>query len=87
MRWQVRIFREWFSNGRVPDVVDLPTGLGKTSVMPIWYLSWRAGAKGGHDLRSAAFLLDRSDDDHHEPDDQTDDCSLKHRPHFTIFCG
>lgn len=43
-RWQVRLFRDWLLRGRIPAAIDLPTGLGKTSVMAIWYLALRAGA-------------------------------------------
>ncbi len=32
MPWQRRLFTE-FHAGRIPDALDLPTGLGKTSVM------------------------------------------------------
>lgn len=37
-RWQERLFRH-FLNGGLPSCLDLPTGLGKTSVMAIWYLA------------------------------------------------
>lgn len=43
MRWQNRLFGELI-NGEVPAALDLPTGLGKTSVMAIWLLA-RAFAK------------------------------------------
>jgi CRISPR-associated endonuclease/helicase Cas3 len=35
MRWQRRLF-EQFVDGAIPQALDLPTGLGKTSVMAIW---------------------------------------------------
>jgi CRISPR-associated endonuclease/helicase Cas3 len=38
--WQGRLF-EIFNNNRVPSVCDLPTGLGKTSVLLIWLLALR----------------------------------------------
>ena len=45
MRWQSRLF-ERMLGGNLPDAVDLPTGLGKTSVMAIWLLARAlAGAK------------------------------------------
>ncbi len=44
MPWQRRLYADWFAEGRIPDALDLPTGLGKTSVMAIWYLALRAGA-------------------------------------------
>lgn len=37
-RWQERLFQE-FVAGRIPAVLDLPTGLGKTSVMAIWLIA------------------------------------------------
>jgi len=42
--WQTRLFREHFLNGVTPSAVDLPTGLGKTSIMAIWKLALDAGA-------------------------------------------
>ncbi|WP_206057421.1 type I-U CRISPR-associated helicase/endonuclease Cas3 [Nitratireductor sp. XY-223] len=41
--WQKRLFKR-FQQDDLPAIVDLPTGLGKTSVMAIWYLAWSAGA-------------------------------------------
>jgi CRISPR-associated endonuclease/helicase Cas3 len=34
-RWQQRLF-DWFARNEMPDACDIPTGLGKTSVMAIW---------------------------------------------------
>jgi len=39
MSWQRRLFLEHFLRGAVPRALDLPTGLGKTSVMAIWLLA------------------------------------------------
>jgi CRISPR-associated endonuclease/helicase Cas3 len=39
LRWQARLYEKWFSVGQVPAVCDLPTGLGKTSVIPIWLIA------------------------------------------------
>ncbi len=36
LSWQCRLYHEWFSQGKLPAVIDLPTGLGKTMVMAIW---------------------------------------------------
>jgi CRISPR-associated endonuclease/helicase Cas3 len=33
--WQANLYR-CFAQGDVPEVCDIPTGLGKTSVIPIW---------------------------------------------------
>jgi len=43
MLWQHRLFGR-FTDGAIPSALDLPTGLGKTSVMAIWVLA-RALAK------------------------------------------
>lgn len=36
--WQSRLFQK-FINGDFPDACDIPTGLGKTSVMAIWLIA------------------------------------------------
>ena len=41
--WQARLF-ERLSAGDLPPAVDVPTGLGKTSVMALWLLARAAGA-------------------------------------------
>ncbi len=41
--WQARLFLDWFAQGRLPRACDVPTGLGKTSVMAIWLLARSAG--------------------------------------------
>jgi CRISPR-associated endonuclease/helicase Cas3 len=38
-RWQRRLFDRYFSKGKLPAALDLPTGLGKTSVMAIWLIA------------------------------------------------
>lgn len=43
-RWQRRLFEGWLARGEVPDALDLPTGLGKTSVMALWLIALSAGA-------------------------------------------
>jgi CRISPR-associated endonuclease/helicase Cas3 len=42
--WQVRLLKLLIA-GKLPSAVDLPTGLGKTSVIAIWLLARAAGAK------------------------------------------
>jgi len=58
--WQERLFLE-FAAGRMPSALDLPTGLGKTSVMAIWLIA-RALA-GGEALKSLprrlVYVVDR----------------------------
>ena len=43
-KWQERLFRDHFLKGNIPSALDIPTGLGKTSVMAIWYLALKVGA-------------------------------------------
>lgn len=38
MAWQKRLFDDMLADN-LPDVCDLPTGLGKTSVIPIWLVA------------------------------------------------
>lgn len=54
MRWQCRLF-ERMCVGDIPTALDLPTGLGKTSVMAIWYLARKAGALP----RRMVYVVDR----------------------------
>jgi CRISPR-associated endonuclease/helicase Cas3 len=54
-RWQARLFRR-FANGDVPSTLDLPTGLGKTSVMALWLL---ARAHGAMLPRRLVYVVDR----------------------------
>ena len=44
MRWQAKLFERFAAVGDLPRALDLPTGLGKTSVMAIWYLAFKAVA-------------------------------------------
>jgi CRISPR-associated endonuclease/helicase Cas3 len=39
MRWQERLYESHFVKNDVPGVIDIPTGLGKTSVMAIWLIA------------------------------------------------
>ncbi|MGQ0445242.1 MAG: type I-G CRISPR-associated helicase/endonuclease Cas3g [Beijerinckiaceae bacterium] len=60
MRWQKRLFRQ-LVNGEIPAALDLPTGLGKTSVMAIWLV---ARALAGEDAlkavpRRLVYIVDR----------------------------
>jgi CRISPR-associated endonuclease/helicase Cas3 len=34
--WQVELAERWLTAGRLPSIVDVPTGLGKTSVIDCW---------------------------------------------------
>lgn len=44
MAWQRRLYGDCFARGSVPSAIDLPTGLGKTSVMAIWLIAVTHGA-------------------------------------------
>ena len=37
--WQERLYAGWFSQGNIPKSCTLPTGLGKTSIIPIWLIA------------------------------------------------
>lgn len=55
-RWQTRLFSCFLENDGLPATVDLPTGLGKTSVMVIWYLAVRTSARLP---RRLVYVVDR----------------------------
>ncbi|HTV30502.1 MAG TPA: type I-U CRISPR-associated helicase/endonuclease Cas3 [Xanthobacteraceae bacterium] len=60
MRWQKRLF-DLFVRAAIPAALDLPTGLGKTSVMAIWLV---ARALAGEDAlkatpRRLVYIVDR----------------------------
>ena len=54
--WQRSLFEDWLARGRIPSSLDIPTGLGKTSVMVLWYLALKAGAKLP---RRLVYIVDR----------------------------
>ena len=37
--WQEDLYMRWFSHGKFPSSCNLPTGLGKTSVVGIWLIA------------------------------------------------
>jgi CRISPR-associated endonuclease/helicase Cas3 len=53
--WQTRLYSE-LAQGRIPSALDLPTGLGKTSVIPAWLV---ARAAGGALPRRLVYVVDR----------------------------
>ena len=53
--WQVRLLNSFLSS-ELPDVVDIPTGLGKTSVMALWLI---ALAEGANLPRRLVYVVDR----------------------------
>jgi CRISPR-associated endonuclease/helicase Cas3 len=56
LSWQVRLFETHFKKGEIPSAIDLPTGLGKTSVMAIWLI---ALAQGAPLPRRLIYVVDR----------------------------
>ena len=54
-RWQIRLLRRLLS-ADLPKAVDVPTGLGKTSVMALWLI---ALAKGANLPRRLVYVVDR----------------------------
>ncbi|MFZ3235219.1 MAG: type I-U CRISPR-associated helicase/endonuclease Cas3 [Stellaceae bacterium] len=60
MRWQNRLFGELI-NGEIPAALDLPTGLGKTSVMAIWLLARAFAEEDALKTipRRLAYIVDR----------------------------
>lgn len=61
MSWQRRLFEDHFlpsADGKcdLPSALDIPTGLGKTSVMTIWWLARKAGARLP---RRLVYVVDR----------------------------
>jgi hypothetical protein len=53
--WQTRLFNQ-FEIAEIPSALDLPTGLGKTSVMAIWLI---ARAQGAQLPRRLVYVVDR----------------------------
>jgi CRISPR-associated endonuclease/helicase Cas3 len=56
LRWQARLFHKHFRMGNLPSAIDLPTGLGKTSVMAIWLI---ARALQADVPRRLVYVVDR----------------------------
>lgn len=46
MPWQWALYRDLFSRGQTPEACDIPTGLGKTSVLAIWLIARTSGGQG-----------------------------------------
>ncbi|MEM2869154.1 MAG: type I-U CRISPR-associated helicase/endonuclease Cas3 [Thermoplasmata archaeon] len=60
MRWQTRLYQN-ISNGNFPDIINIPTGLGKTSVIPIWLISLVTNGKCGNGSipRKLIYIVNR----------------------------
>jgi len=70
--WQRAMYHDWFAQGKIPASCNLPTGLGKTSVVAIWLI-----ALANHPLkmpRRLVYVVNRR-----TVVDQTTDEVLKYR--------
>ncbi|WP_409727310.1 type I-U CRISPR-associated helicase/endonuclease Cas3 [Pseudorhodoplanes sp.] len=59
--WQERLFRNHFLCGDIPSALDIPTGLGKTSVIAVWLLTlaWQAERRAVKIPRRLIYVVDR----------------------------
>ena len=59
--WQERLFRNHFLYGDIPSALDIPTGLGKTSVIAVWLLAlaWQAEWGAVKIPRRLIYVVDR----------------------------
>src|SRR5436309_8080706 len=53
--WQEELLRR-FIDGKIDRAIDIPTGLGKTAVMPLWLI---ARARGANLPRRLVYVVDR----------------------------
>lgn len=61
LRWQIRLFKKMLA-GTIPSACDLPTGLGKTSVIPVWLIALLSQdrSSGGQPLpRRLVYIVNR----------------------------
>ena len=58
MAWQQRLFDQ-IVQGHLTDAIDLPTGLGKTSVMAIWLIARALAEPGVSFPRRLVYVVDR----------------------------
>lgn len=61
LAWQAKLYSESFAKGAIPSALDIPTGLGKTSVIALWLI---ARALGDDAVRRAlprrlVYVVDR----------------------------
>ena len=62
LRWQRRLFEEYFSQNRIPSFCDLPTGMGKTNVIHLWLIALRQQMREGRKERlpiRLVYVVDR----------------------------
>lgn len=59
--WQKRLYKRLI-DGNVPDALDVPTGLGKTSIIPIWLIAFSESLKQQSAVRvptRLVYIVDR----------------------------
>ncbi len=56
LSWQERLYEDHFHLGRLPGGVDIPTGLGKTSIIALWLIARAFGTKIP---RRLVYVVDR----------------------------
>lgn len=56
--WQWDLYANWFAVGKFPDSCNLPTGLGKTSVVAIWLIALST-APNGKVPRRLVYVVNR----------------------------
>jgi CRISPR-associated endonuclease/helicase Cas3 len=56
LSWQKRLYADHFREGTPPGGVDIPTGLGKTSIIALWLIARACGAKLP---RRLVYVVDR----------------------------
>jgi CRISPR-associated endonuclease/helicase Cas3 len=61
LAWQRRLFLEHLVHGDVPSVLDIPTGLGKTSILIIWLLALacQTASGGTRSPRRLVYVVNR----------------------------
>lgn len=61
LRWQSRLFKYLFLESQIPQTCDLPTGLGKTSVIPIFVIALACQSQQGvvNLPRRLAYVVNR----------------------------
>lgn len=60
LRWQTRLYNRMVSS-EIPKGCDLPTGMGKTSIIPIWLIALCKQAIGGRTIlpRRLVYIVNR----------------------------
>jgi CRISPR-associated endonuclease/helicase Cas3 len=56
--WQERLYDKFLA-GKIPPACDIPTGLGKTSVIAIWLIALAAEAETGRMPRRLVYVVNR----------------------------